>query len=91
MTKFNAHDVALWMLDKLQREQSLYQQTVIFEIQTKFGDEFTCINNNGNLVIGKGVLAEFKKLTDGQVVWIKSDKYWRFREDFDELGKRAAD
>lgn len=91
MTTFTVNDVALWMLEELKREKSLYQQSVVFEIQTKFGEEFTCINNNGNLVIGKGVLAEFKKLTDGQVVWVKSEKYWRYREGFDEPGKRATD
>ncbi|EPL0635741.1 DUF6953 family protein [Acinetobacter baumannii] len=46
----------------------------MFEI---FGDDFVSENENGNLTISKVVLKEFRKLTEGEVVWMRSEKAWR--------------
>ncbi|HFF4591027.1 TPA: DUF6953 family protein, partial [Acinetobacter baumannii] len=47
------------------------------EIQEIFGDDFVSENENGNLTISKVVLKEFRKLTEGEVVWMRSEKAWR--------------
>ncbi|HFF4760246.1 TPA: hypothetical protein ACGC35_003703, partial [Acinetobacter baumannii] len=48
-----------------------------WEIQEIFGDDFVSENENGNLTISKVVLKEFRKLTEGEVVWMRSEKAWR--------------
>jgi len=83
-----ARDVAQWMLDQLRRNRELYQETAAFDIQQRFGEDFVYVNENGNLAIAQNVLAEFRKLTMGTVTWSRSERYWRFREKYDEPGRR---
>jgi hypothetical protein len=83
--------IAKWMAEKLEREKYIYQEVVVYEIASKFGDEFTYTNANGNLAIDKRVLREFRKLTEKTVVWERGEKLWRFREDYDQPEKRQAD
>jgi len=82
--------VAEWMLSELQRVDQLYQETVVYEISEKFGEEFTYINEGGNLAINKKVLQEFRKLTKDTVIWDRGERYWRFREDYDEEGRQQT-
>jgi len=84
-------DVARWMLAELDRERALYQEDIVWAISQKFGESFTYENQNGNLAIAKEVLSEFRKLTGGSVVWVKGDRYWRFREDHDGKGRGQED
>lgn len=84
-------EVAEWMLKRLHKEKYLFQEVIVFEISQRFGDEYTYINNNGNLSISKSVLNEFKKLTEENVVWDRSEKMWRFRHQYDTPGKRQSD
>jgi hypothetical protein len=42
-------EVAEWMLKQLEEERYLYQEKVVFDIEDEFGEEFTYINDNGNL------------------------------------------
>lgn len=84
----SAKEVAAWMLEELQRVRFLHQETVVYQISEIFGEEFTYVNNNGNLAIDKKVLAEFRKLTDDTVIWEKGERVWRFREDYDEVGRQ---
>jgi len=79
------------MVEELKRVQYLDQQQVVWDIQTNFGDDFTYTNQNGNLAIDKRVLAEFRKLTEGTVVWEKGQRMWRMREEHDTPGKRQSD
>jgi argonaute-like protein implicated in RNA metabolism and viral defense len=83
--------IAKWMLEELEREKYLYQEVVVYEIQSKFGEEFTYINENGNWAIDKRVLREFRNLTENTVVWKRGERYWRFREDYDDPNKRQAE
>ncbi|MBV6597622.1 hypothetical protein FPK85_20910, partial [Acinetobacter baumannii] len=55
----------------------LYPEWAVWEIQEIFGDDFVSENENGNLTISKVVLKEFRKLTEGEVVWMRSEKAWR--------------
>lgn len=75
------------MLEELKRQGELYQETVVYEIAEKFGEQFTCDNKNGKQAIGKDVLAAFRKLTKNSVVWEKENRCWRKRESGDEPGR----
>jgi hypothetical protein len=81
-------EVAEWMMEELARTSYLYQETTVYDISEKFGDEFTYVNENGNLAIDKKVLSAFKKLNEGNVVWDRGEKAWRFRESFDSPGRQ---
>ena len=83
--------IAEWMLEELKREKYLYQEVVVYEIASKFGEEFTYINENGNSAIDRHVLHEFRNLTENTVVWERGEKCWRFREDYDNPDKRQAE
>jgi hypothetical protein len=81
-------DVAKWMLNELQQVKYLYQETVVYDIATKFGEGFTYYNDNGNPAIGKRTLSAFKKLTGDSVIWERGERMWRFREKHDESGRQ---
>lgn len=83
----SAFDVASWMLAEVKREDTLYQETAAYEILERFGEEFTYYNANGNIAIGKDVLAAFLVLSEEDVVWIKSQRYWRLRTADDAPGR----
>jgi hypothetical protein len=87
MSNYTAAEVAEWMVSEIDQNTLLYQQVAVDEIAGRFGEEFTYTNANGNLAIGKGVLAEFKQATGDTVIWNRSGRYWRKREDNDEPGR----
>jgi len=80
--------VAKWMLEELHRVKYLYQETVVYDISSKFGEQFTYINDNGNPAIDRKVLAAFRKLTGDSVIWERGERMWRFREKYDEPGRQ---
>lgn len=91
MTKSTAHDVAAFMLNRLNDQKTLYQEMVVYEIKRQYGDEFVYTNENGNLAIRQDVLKEFRKLTEGKVVWSRGDRYWRFKENYDNPKSRMIE
>jgi len=91
MSHPTAKDVADFMVQRLSDDEILYQEVVVYEIQEKFGDEFVYINQNGNPAIDRKVLAEFRKLTEHKVVWSRGERYWRFKEDYDDPDSRMTD
>jgi len=84
-------EIAQWMLDQLRQHDTLYQNVAAADIAELFGSEFTYINDAGNVAIDKQVLKEFRILTSEDVVWDQGSRYWRWREDYDTVGKRQAD
>lgn len=90
MTNLAAIDIAKWMIKELDEQEYLHQEWVVWEIQELFGDDFVYEKENGNLSISKNVLKEFRKLTDGEVVWMGSEKAWRrLYEDEEYEGRQA--
>ena len=83
-----ATEVAQWMVEEVSDGLNLYQDTVVHDIASRFGDEFTYFNANGNLAIRQDVLKEFRKLTEGTVIWDKSERAWRLREKRDSPGRQ---
>ncbi|MCE0917974.1 DUF6953 family protein [Pseudomonas sp. NMI760_13] len=85
----DADSVSKWMLAKIKTEACIYQDDVV-DYFIKAGREDLLIENaDGNQVLGKGVLAAFRKLTPDNVVWVKPDRYWRLRVEEDEAGRDA--
>ncbi len=85
--------VAEWMAAQLEEAGELPQQVAAYEIQALFGDEFVCRDVNGDLGIARKVLYQFRKLTEGSVVWVAVQRnwlagYWRKRETYDRDGRR---
>lgn len=81
--------VAQWMLAEIERDACVYQDDVVDHIVKSGHEELLIENADGNQVLGKGVLAAFRKLTPDNVVWVKPDRYWRFRVAEDEPGRDA--
>ena len=77
------------MLSNLEKESCLYQDDVVdYLVKSKF-DDLLRENADGNLVLQRSVLNSFRKLTETNVVWVKPDRYWRFRVKEDEDGREA--
>jgi hypothetical protein len=81
-------EVAGWMLSELERTTSLDQESAVWNIKKRFGDKFVYENENGNLAIGRDVLAAFRKLSGDNVVWERGERAWRKRGGFDRAGRQ---
>ncbi len=88
-SKFSAKSIAEWMVTALQKDGCLYQDDVVDYLVKKKEEDFLIENNDGNQVLSKPVLNEFLKLTKDDVVWVRSDFYWRYRVAEDEPGRNA--
>jgi hypothetical protein len=82
-------DVAHWMSVELQRHGCIYQDDVVDYLVKSKAEALLRENSDGNLVVGREVLDAFKKLTETTVVWVKPERYWRFRVPEDEPGREA--
>lgn len=85
----NASDVAQWMLAELEKSSCLYQEDAVHRIKSKFGGEFVYENENGNPAISRKVLAEFRRLTEGKVMWDRYEKFWQKLEPGEEHESRS--
>ena len=84
-------EAAEWMVEQLHEKKWLDQEYVVWELR-KLEKSLTYDNENGNLAIDKRVLSAFNKLTsDGNVVWSRGSRHWRFRAPYDTPGKRMQD
>ncbi len=82
-------DVIQWMLDNLEKDGCLYQEDVVDFLVKQNQMDFLKENADGNLVLKLSVNSGFKKLTEENVVWVKPDRYWRYRVNEDEPGREA--
>lgn len=85
----NTDAVSKWMLSTLDRDGCLYQDDVVDYLVKSKLDNLLRENADGNLVLQRKLLNSFRKLTETNVVWVKPDKYWRFRVTEDEGGREA--
>lgn len=84
-----AEAIAAWMHAEIERNGCVYQDDVVDYLVEVGQEDLLTENTDSNLVIGKAVLAAFLKLTATTVVWVKSDRYWRWRVAEDESGREA--
>jgi hypothetical protein len=82
-----AGDVAGFMANQLERDGTLYQEVVVSAVVSQFGESFTSLNANGNMALAPEVLKAFNKITP-DVVWVRSERMWRKRDDFDLPGRQ---
>ena len=81
--------VAAWMLAQVERDGCIYQDDVVDYLAKAKREDLLTENADGNQVVGKAVLAAFRKLSDATVVWVKPERYWRWRVAEDEEGREA--
>ncbi|WP_407107280.1 DUF6953 family protein [Rhodococcus aetherivorans] len=70
-------DIACWMIKQFDDQRTISQYAMVTRIKKTFGPEWVYKNENGNPAIHKGVLAEFRKLHNGSIVWDKSYRQWK--------------
>jgi len=83
-------DVALWMIDELEKTGQLYQWEAILELQSRFGDDFIYLNESGNFAIDRRVLRAFRTRTEDTIVWRRTECCWARRGPHDPPGIQAA-
>nr|WP_218949029.1 hypothetical protein [Acinetobacter sp. YH12145] len=77
------------MLTALEKDECLYQEDVVDYLVKQNQMDFLKENQDGNLVLKLSVNSAFKKKTEETVVWVKPDRYWRYRVPEDEPGREA--
>lgn len=77
------------MLQLLEKDGCLYQDDIVDYLVRSNREDFLRENADGNLVLGQAILKEFRSLTEYDVVWVRPERYWRFRVPEDELGREA--
>jgi hypothetical protein len=82
-------ETAQWMLSIIEADGCLYQDDVVDKLVKSGTDDLLRENGDGNLVLNRKLLNAFRVLTETNVVWVKPDKYWRFRVAEDEPGRDA--
>lgn len=81
--------IVLWMLNLLERDTCLYQDDVVDYLVKHDANDMLKENTDGNVVLNNSVLNAFKKVTEDNVVWVRSGFYWRYRVAEDEPGRNA--
>ncbi len=84
-----AKAVASWMLAQVEKDGCIYQDDVVDYLVKAGAEELLRENSDGNLVVGLAVLNAFKAITETTVVWVKPERYWRWRVAEDEPGREA--
>lgn len=85
----NVQQAADWMQLELEGQGCLYQDDAVDFLVKSNAESLLRENADGNLVLSRQILSAFKKLNADTVVWVKPDKYWRFRTAEDEDGRDA--
>lgn len=77
------------MISQLQADNCLYQQDAV-DYLVKIGNELHLKDNaDGNQALSSKVINKFRADSGENVVWVKPDKYWRYRVPEDEDGREA--
>lgn len=82
--------VVEWMMQSLRKDGCLYQDDVVDHLVRNKLDSLTRENADGNVVVGTKLLKAFATATDPDVVWVRPDRYWRYRVKEDEPGREAS-
>ncbi|WP_409333648.1 DUF6953 family protein [Acinetobacter parvus] len=74
-------------MEHLNKFKILNHEEVIGILYIEYDGAFVTVNEKGNQVIDKPLLKAFKEATATTVVWDKSEKAWRFREEYDSTSR----
>lgn len=85
----NKEQTVCRMLDNLQKDGCLYQDDVVDHLVRTKSEGLLIENADGNLALSRQILTLFMKHTADDVVWVKPQRYWRYRVAEDEPGREA--
>ena len=85
----NLEDSVAWMIEKLESDGCVYQDDVVDKLVTRGREIFLRENADGNLVLGSDLLKAFRQITGDKVVWVRPNRYLRWRVAEDEPGREA--
>lgn len=77
------------MMSALARDGCLYQQDVVDYLVKQYNEQHLKENADGNQALSTKVINKFRVDSEENVVWVKPDKYWRYRVPEDEEGREA--
>lgn len=77
-------EIIEWMTGLLEKDRCLYQDDVVDLLVKSGKEDFLRENSAGNLVLSREILKAFRSTNESSVVWVRPDKYWRFRVAEDE-------
>ncbi len=77
------------MMGELKHDGCLYQQDVVDYLVKGGQEQHLKENADGNQAISTKVINKFRADSGVDVVWVKPDKYWRYRVAEDEDGREA--
>jgi len=77
------------MMHLLEKDGCLYQQDVVDYLVKNDQENHLKENADGNQALSIKVINKFRVDSGNDVVWVKPDKYWRFRVHEDEDGREA--
>lgn len=76
-------------MSALEVDGCLYQQDIVDYLVKLDNEHLLKENADGNLALSTHIINQFRKQSGNDVVWVKPDKYWRFRVNEDEDGREA--
>jgi hypothetical protein len=77
------------MMNRLQQDGCLYQQDVVDHLIKMDNEIHLKENADGNQALSTKLLNKFRVDSGENVVWVKPDRYWRYRVLEDEEGREA--
>lgn len=80
-------EAAEWMLDQFEEKRFLYQAEAASHLLHLHDEQLAYYDGNGNVCVGKKVLAAFNKLTP-DTVYERTGKFWRDRLPSDQPGRQ---
>lgn len=80
-------EAAQWMLERYEAERFLYQEAAASHLLHLHDEALAYYDANGNVCVGKGVLAIFNSLTP-DAVYERGEKFWRDRLSTDQPGRQ---
>jgi hypothetical protein len=83
----NLDQAAVWMLQQYGMKRFLYQEEAASHLLHLHDENLAYYDQNGNVCVGKRVLAAFNKLTP-DIVYERAGKFWRDRLSSDQPGRQ---
>lgn len=77
------------MLNNLKKDSCLYQQDVVDYLIKEDSEHHLKENADGNQALSSKLICKFRFESGQGVIWVKPDKYWRYRVPEDEEGREA--
>ena len=86
-----ARKIAKWMLAQLDKNNGYLEHYPVISHLHDTDKDLVYMNRNGGWAIDPTVLAAFRKLTEGKIVWSRGELRRRIRNKYDNPAKRLTD